>query len=247
MIQTVKAEKVYEDGRHEDRDTAVLKEHVLTVLVNETPAFRLVCTKSDLRELITGRLYTEGLIEKAEDIHKIYFCRSMEEASVFLNYEPRLEGNKEAEPSCCAGNIAYLSRFGGRPLKNLNSVKPDPSGVFQLADRFFEGTRLHRLTQGTHSCFLEREGELLYSCEDIGRHNAVDKAVGYGVLNGVLFDECMLFTSGRIPVDMVQKVIAAGIPVLVTKSVPTAESIALSKQYGLTLIGRAHRDSYEVY
>ena len=56
-----------------------------------------------------------------------------------------------------------------------------------------------------------------FKAEDIGRHNAVDKAVGYAVLNDIPLSGCMIFTSGRVPVDMVEKVIVAGIPVLVSK------------------------------
>ena len=75
----------------------------------------------------------------------------------------------------------------------------------------------------------------------------MDKAVGYALLNGIPLSECMVFTSGRVPVDMVEKVIAAGIPVLVSKSVPTAESVELAKKYNLTLICKAWPDRCEVY
>ena len=70
--------------------------------------------------------------------------------------------------------------------------------------------------------------------------------MGYALLNKLSLKDCMLYTSGRVPTDMVEKVIASGIPVVVSKSVPTADSISMAEEYGLRLICRAHRDSFEV-
>ena len=78
----------------------------------------------------------------------------------------------------------------------------------------------------------------LYRCEDLGRHNALDKAVGCALTEGVPLAECVLFTSGRVPVDMVRKAIRAGVPALVSKSMPTVQSLELAEEYGLKLFIR---------
>lgn len=83
--------------------------------------------------------------------------------------------------------------------------------------------------------------------EDIGRHNALDKCIGYALLEQLDLSECILFTTGRVPTDMVQKVIAAGIPVLASKAVPTDQAIELAKKYHLNLICRAWPDRMEIY
>ena len=83
--------------------------------------------------------------------------------------------------------------------------------------------------------------------EDIGRHNALDKCIGYALLEQLELSECILFTTGRVPTDMVQKVIAAGIPVLASKAVPTDQAIELAKKYRLNLICRAWPDRIEIY
>ncbi len=88
---------------------------------------------------------------------------------------------------------------------------------------------------------------MLYRTEDIGRHNAMDKAIGYAVRERLDRAGCMLFTTGRVPVDMVRKSVAAGIPVLVSKSVPTGEAVEMAREYGLRLICRAWPDSFEIY
>lgn len=103
------------------------------------------------------------------------------------------------------------------------------------------GLPLYRATRAVHSCFVLRQGTILFACEDIGRHNALDKAVGEMLLQDVPLAECVLYTSGRVPVDMVRKAIRAGVPALVSKSMPTVQSLELAQEYGLQLVcGRKH-------
>ena len=234
-------------GQRSKGETVVLKEHVLTVIVNENPVYRLVCTKTHLKELVIGRLFTEGLILSPDEIDKFYLCPSENEARIFLNHNVDWEEWQGAEPSCCTANRTFLSAAEKRGLKQVPRLSWNPEWIFDLSRRFLSGVEIHRATQGTHSCFISRDGKILFSSEDIGRHNAIDKAIGYALLNGIPLYECLLYTSGRVPVDMVQKVISAGIPVLVSKAVATAESVELAKEYGLTLICRAYPDQFEIY
>ena len=237
---------LYPDGSTGQEEAEVITEHNLTILVNERPVYRLVCTRTCLKELVTGRLKTDGLIEGPDDIYRIYFCKYENEASVFLNNEVLLEEADKAEPTCCAGNRVYAGSKNSA-LEPVPDLDWKSEWVFSLTEEFSKGTRLHGRTSGVHICMLAREGRTVFVSEDIGRHNAVDKAVGHALLNGIPLSECMLFTSGRVPVDMVEKVIAAGIPVLVSKSVPTVESVKLAKEYGLTLICRAWPDKCEIF
>lgn len=219
------------DGTCHDRESFVVREHSLSVLVDGTPAFQCVCTRTDLRELVIGRLFTERIISSVGNIEEIHFSEHENEACVFLKGE--------------------TSPFIGSRREHLSKLLPVAEvrreWIFALAKEFSRETKLHHATQGTHSCFLGRKGAVLFSCEDIGRHNAVDKAVGYALINKIPLGECMLFCSGRVPTDMVEKVAVSGIPVLLSKAVPTAESIALADSYGLTLICRAWPDQCEIF
>ena len=103
---------------------------------------------------------------------------------------------------------------------------------------------LYRATRAVHSCFLLRAGRILYQCEDLGRHNALDKAVGCALADGVPLGECVLYTSGRVPVDMVRKAIRAGVPALVSKTMPTVQSVELAEEYGLRLLIQKKNESH---
>lgn len=98
-----------------------------------------------------------------------------------------------------------------------------------MADAFADGSPLHGITFATHSCILAQKDHILFSCEDIGRHNALDKVIGYALRHNIDLHQCMVYSSGRIPTDMTLKVIHAGIPILSSKASPTSEAIDLAK------------------
>ena len=100
----------------------------------------------------------------------------------------------------------------------------------QIAELFAE-------TGGTHCCAMSIGGELAFICEDIGRHNAVDKAIGQALMAEKNIAEAILFTTGRIPSDMVIKAIRSRIPVIASHSAPTDEAVLLARQFNLTLLG----------
>lgn len=132
-------------------------------------------------------------------------------------------------------------------MPDVSPAPWEPEWVFALADRFAAGMPVHQLTCATHSCFLARETALLFQCEDIGRHNAIDKAVGYALINGIDLRRSLLYSSGRMPADMAAKAIRAGIPLLASKGSPTASAIALARQHQLTLVCAARRDRMKLF
>lgn len=224
----------------------ILREHRLELVVNEQVIARLVCTAEDLENLVVGRLLTEGIIADAEEIERLYLCESGNRARVFLKKDVRFCVARQEEPTCCTDNRIFLQPAEA-VVKRLPSALWKPEWIFGLADAFAEDFRLHKRTGGIHGCMLGREGRVLYRTEDIGRHNAMDKAVGYAARTGIVPGSCMLFTTGRVPTDMVRKAVTAGIPVLVSKAVPTREAVELARECGLTLICRAWPDSFEIY
>ena len=116
-----------------------------------------------------------------------------------------------------------------------------------INERLSEDAKPHKATQSAHSCFLLKDGRIVFEAEDIGRHNAVDKAVGYIYMNDIDPMTTALFTTGRMPVDMVRKVIRASVPVFISKKQPTTDGVELAKEYGLTMIGNLRDDRLNIY
>ena len=214
------------DGTTERKSRALVKEHSLSLSVNGVSELNLICSNQFLKELVIGRLLTTGIIKGIEDITKISFDETSSEVSVEIS-----------------GLDAGLKK---RKLENVSRLDWSYEDIFSLAKEFSQGMPVHSITQGTHSCILAMKGKEIFKCEDIGRHNTVDKAVGYALLNGVSLSECILYISGRVPVDMMEKVIYSGIPIIVSKAVPTIDAVSLAKEYGVTLIVKAYPDQIEV-
>lgn len=242
-LQTV----IRNDGLVTTSERLIVSEHFLDLIVNERLAAKLVCTPDDLVEMTVGRMVTEGYIQDAEEIRMIYICKYASKVKVFLHKEINFEEFTDQEPTCCTGNHVILKNSGAGDLKAIEAAEWDQDQVFKLINRFASGSSIHKVTKGTHSSILAVNGEIIYTCEDIGRHNALDKAIGYSVLHGYDRKRCMLFTTGRVPTDMVQKVVMAKIPVLVSKSVPTDAAVEMARHYNLTLICNAWPDCFEVY
>ena len=216
---------VERDGRETPLSRPLACEHRLRLYVDGAPCALFVCTRSHLRQLVLGRLCTDGRIAAAEDVLSLEFSEAEDEALVRLR------------PG--AGKTAP------RPLADRSAWRGED--IFRLAASMREAMPLHDATAGAHGSLLLRYGEVLCCCEDIGRHNAIDKAVGTALTEGAEISECVLYTTGRIAVDIVRKAAAAGVCVLASRALPTAEAVLLARELGLTLIGRAWEDRYELF
>ncbi|WP_261428815.1 formate dehydrogenase accessory sulfurtransferase FdhD [Berryella wangjianweii] len=237
------------EGAVHVRDEEVQGEHALDVHIDGTLAMRIVCSPSDLIELVLGRLFSEGIIQAEDDVDFMYLCEHGTIVRVLLKRKRALKPvEAPVVPSCCTGNKVFeaLEQLDD-DLRPVRPIDWDPAWVFALADVFAADTPMHRKTFGAHSCYLAIDGEVRYVCEDLGRHNAFDKVVGHALKNRDDLSRAVVFTSGRIPVDMVTKAIRAGIPVLASKAVPTDLTIELAHEFSLTLICSAHPDSMRVY
>lgn len=244
------AKVIRADKTSDTSAVSLIREHLIEVSINEKPMLRLVCTPDRLAELVLGRITTEGIIKSRDDVESLYICENGNRARIYLKQGIELAGgsNKlQTEPTCCTDN-RLLGSFGAmKEPEAFSRVEYSRESIFELIGKFSENSSLHRKTKGTHSCYLSYKGKYQEVFEDIGRHNALDKAVGYALISGFDFKDCILFTTGRVPVDMVRKAVMAGIPVLVSKAVPTVEAVELAGRFNLTLICKAWPDSYEVY
>lgn len=215
---------IWSDGNREEVQEELLLEYELRVVVNGCPAFRCACTPTDLESLVVGRLFAEGRINSVEDIAQLQLQAQTDCAEVTLQ--------KSSEPVVTQQT-------------NLFCWKPE--WIFQLAEIFAADTVVHRSTACTQSCLLAQENRVLYAAEDISRHNAVDKAIGWGLRQGIALENCMLYTSGRVPVDMMQKVIRAGVPMMISNTAPTKDAVLLAEQHGVTVLGGVKNGRMKVY
>jgi FdhD protein len=106
---------------------------------------------------------------------------------------------------------------------------------------------LHAKTGGVHIVGLFIPDGVVCIAEDIGRHNALDRVIGYGLLNNVIFSHTFAVSSGRVSSEMVRKCLVAGIPVIVSRSATTSLAVEMAENTGLTIIGFARSDQMNIY
>ena len=210
---------------------AVQRESCFSIVVDGKPFAEVGCSAGALVDLAVGRLFTDGAIEGAGDV-----------ARVFVN-----ERDAAIEVGLAPAARERYAREGPRPLRPVRPSRWDAEWAFSMARTFAEDKTSHRRTRGVHSVHLStRAGEVACCREDIGRHNAFDKAVGHALLAGVDLARCMAFLSGRVPLDMAEKAVRAGIPLVVSKAVATDRTVEFARACRLTLACSATPEGFDV-
>ena len=235
----IDATTIKRSGQRSEDKHNVLRESTVDVYINNVQAMRITCTPTNVYELVVGRLYSEGYISSINDIKKLDFAGDLFEVNILLIREDAPEDKSQAHLIATTGGSGEVRRryaFNEKTYAAYGPVSWDKKTIFNLYDSFALDTPLHSLTKGTHSCRLAVDGELVFIAEDIGRHNTIDKAVGYALMHNIDINRTIFFCSGRLPVDMVSKAIRARIPILASKAAPTDQAVVLAQKYGLTLI-----------
>lgn len=238
MRRTVDAD---EGGAKRGRQELPLSEESpLTITVNDREVATLLCTARDLHDLTVGWLFAEGLIDGSREIVSLTGCAFDRE--MLVRTSPDRVGDADRRwrlvtSGCGAGAGAWtlqgegIPRVAGDPRLTLGRLR-------ELAGEMLRGARLYRLTGGMHSAVLVAPEGLVVQREDIGRHNAVDKVIGYGLLVGLDFRALGLISTGRLTSEMVWKAARAGISVVASLSIPSALARDIAETAGVTLVGR---------
>ena len=212
-------------------------------------------------ELAAGFLYSEGIVAKRDDIRGIAYCVdpaidagqrynvvTVELAGSMPNLE-RLERNFTVNSACgvCGkANIEAL-HLHAEPLQDDTRVSA--ARIAELPERMRSAQRIFASTGGLHaSALFDTRGELLALREDVGRHNALDKIVGWALLNDrVPLRGSVLLVSGRASYELVQKSITAGIPIVCAVSAPSSLAVETARAFKVTLCGFVRGTKFNVY
>jgi len=240
------------DGVVRVESDAVAVEQPLEFRVDGQPGAVTMRTPGDDEDLLRGLLYAEGMITRLSDIRGFDPLR---DNVIDVRLRSALARRRLPERSMIAssscgvcGKVSLESLQVCAPVVR-SSLQVGRSVVALLPERLRAGQATFEQTGGLHAAgVFTVAGDLLAVREDVGRHNAVDKLVGWALLEGRLpAHESVLCISGRLSFEIVQKAAVAGFPVIAAVSAPSSMAIDVADQFGLTLCGFVRGGSFNIY
>jgi FdhD protein len=258
---------VVRDGRSARRDDVLATEEPVEIRVAAGGVRRNVAvtmrTPGHDFELAIGFLYGEGVVRGPDDVRRVRYCvdRELSEeqrwntvtvdlATATLPELDRLERHFAITSAC---GVCGKESLDALEARGLQPVPTGPaitaSSLADLPARLREAQAVFDDTGGLHAaaCFTPA-GDLVAIREDVGRHNALDKLVGWSLLErGLPLSDGVVLVSGRASFELVQKCVAAGVPTMAAISAPSSLAVETAHRFGLTLAGflRGHR--FNVY
>jgi len=239
----------YEAGRWMKHSSEVIVETPVTLTVNGKPWLTWMCTPINLEELAVGFLFNEGLLTSKEEIVDVRVCPAGDNVDVWLSHSVD-EPKQWRRTSGCTGGLTSVESSDIEPAVQPiahNGPVITPEKVSRLVNGLFESQTIYRQTGGVHTSVLSDGEQLVLTAEDIGRHNTLDKLAGMYLLEEIHLDERVIITTGRISSEMLQKSRRLGASIVISRTSPSSLSIRLAEQLGITLIGYARRNRFNVY
>jgi FdhD protein len=244
MTQTKKVVRWTAGKRTESAEDELALEEPLEIQVDTQPVSVTMRTPGHDDELAAGFLATEGIITSSKDVLRIapHPRNERNVINVFLRNAPDLERLKRhvfVASSCGLCGKASIESVHQhfKPLKTRLQVATEV--LLGLPEKLRDAQKAFARSGGLHAAgIFSRAGELIVSREDVGRHNTVDKVIGHGLLHGLLpFKDHILMVSGRASFEIMQKALAARIPVVAAVSAPSSLAVDFAIESGQTLVG----------
>lgn len=249
-----------EDGSHECVTDEVAIEEPLEIRIGQDPLAVTMRTPGNDEELAAGFLFSEGILRTRNDLREITRCTLPASLGNVLNvtlaatakYSPAAAhrfGTISTSCGLCGKTSIEFIRQQFPPIDSTSSIRIKEAKLLELPDRLRTAQGNFARTGGIHAAAIfDLEGNLVILREDIGRHNAVDKTIGRAFLDNLLpLKNHILLVSGRSSLEIVQKALAAGIPIVAAVSAPSSLAVNFARESGQTLIGFLRPPTFNIY
>ncbi len=225
----------------------IITEYPLTIYVNKTYYSTMMITPNNIEFLVLGYLHSEFLINNLSEIKNFKLDLENHRCDITLSHDIKNNNSQRLKIMSTACGNTSLPNILDKDLPKV--IKKQTFNLNQILEEvavFNKESLLFKETGGVHSV------ELIYGTnkilfEDIGRHNAVDKVVGYLLKNKIISDDIFIITSGRISSDILLKIALVKISLIVSRSAPTSLAVKLADKLGITVIGFARGNKLNIY
>ncbi len=227
----------YSDGRMNATKTSVVIEQEFPVYVNGKLLVTASITPTLLKEFAVGHLFGQGFINGLDEVASLEILNNTVHISLKDKRKTLTDAAKISYHICSGGGKSAY--FGEASLaENKSDVVVSKRTIFSAMNQVFRNAALYTETEGVHAAGLfNTRASPVCIVEDIGRHNALDKIIGYVLLRKIDCSRLFLVTTGRLASEMVTKIGRSGIPIVATKTAATDKGLETGKKCGLTVIG----------
>jgi FdhD protein len=240
-------------GKTEKIRDCVADEKLLHLFLNRTHVASVMCSHTNLLEFAIGHLLSEDIVKKTGEIEKVILdedrgiCRVL--GSREVNWENRLRFLRNRARLILSSCGEVSSNYRRRRFAKANSnAKIKASVVVDCANRLNSLAEVYRRTGGTHAAAIfKMDGTEVSFAEDVGRHNAVDKVIGFTSMKKADFGDCFLMSTGRLTGETVSKAAAMGLPLVASLAAPVSSGISVALDAQLTLVGFVRGRRMNIY
>ncbi|MGB9936128.1 MAG: formate dehydrogenase accessory sulfurtransferase FdhD [Methanobacterium sp.] len=239
MVKKINAVRVDEEAR--EIEEIIGNDQEIKIRINKTVIGTFSMSPANLKEFVVGYLLGEGLLSSKEDITKLEINDKLIEVETDLaDFDLRRELVMSSD--CFGGMRSKIDLT----KKVESDYKITKEIVLESSRKLRENSSIWSATGGTHIAALVTEDDFI-AIEDVSRHVAIDKVVGAAELQGIDFSKCFMFSSGRMPGDMIIKIARVGIPIIASKSAPTSSGYTVGEEANVTIIGFVRGKRFNIY
>ena len=235
------------------RTDNVAEEKPLHIYLNKRHYGTILCSPSQQKEMVLGHLLGEGVLNSTDEIEEL----NMKKNGV-ITLNPNIDAEQRISTSqrfsrrlvsaCGSPDYRSISEIVEKIPKLESNLKINAEVIYRSVINLNGISENFKTTGGVHAAALYSiEGDLMFLAEDVGRHNAVDKVIGAGAIDGIDFSKVFLVLSGRLTGDLVLKAARMKISVVTSLAAAISSGLDVAKVTGITLVGFVRDDRMNVY
>lgn len=241
----------YENGQLFETEDFYVTEFPLTIMVNGEEFATIICSPTNMEELVLGFLASEGAILKRDELKSIQIDDSKGFAHVELTKSlgDRFEySTKRMIASCCGKSREFYFHNDAAIAKtSISKIELHPQQILRMMTQLQSASVIFKQTGGLHNAAISDGNTFFEHRQDIGRHNALDKLYGYCIQRHISVRDKVLIFSGRISSEILIKAAKIGVGVILSKSAPTTLAVQLAKDLNITAIGFIRDGNFNIY
>lgn len=224
----------------------VVEEALACISVNGSELATFMCTPHDLDKLALGFLFNEGIINSLADVRHLRVSAGRTCVDVWLQDAEFTPPSRAIVTAGCGGGVTFddLSQKHEPLHSKITAV---PQQLADLMQQMHLGAEVYQHARGIHTAVLAVPDQILLQVEDIGRHNCLDKLAGAALQQGLDTQDKLLFTSGRISSEMINKARRLRTPIVCSRTSPTSLSLALADTWQMTVVAYLRQDRMRIY